>query len=91
VIASAGADGTIRVWHWQTENESVVLGQHNEGMNSVAFSPDGTKVVSDGADNTVRVWECAICRLITDEDLLKMVASRITRELTPDERMTFLH
>ncbi len=90
VVVSAGTDGTIRVWHWQTEDESAVLNRQDEGVTSIDISPDGTKVVSDGADYTVRVWECEICGLVTDEDLLRMVASRTTRELTPEERMTFL-
>ena len=29
---------------------------HLETVNSVAFSPDGTKIISGSADNTVKIW-----------------------------------
>ena len=90
VVVSAGDDGTIRIWHWQTERESVVLNRQDEGVNSIALSPDGTTVVSDGTDYTVRVSDCEICTLATDEDLLRMADARTTRDLTPEERTTFL-
>ena len=30
---------------------------HSRRINSVAFSPDGTKIVSGSDDKTVKVWE----------------------------------
>ena len=29
---------------------------HSDDVRSVAFSPDGTKVVSGSEDNTVKIW-----------------------------------
>ncbi|KAL0945083.1 hypothetical protein HGRIS_004237 [Hohenbuehelia grisea] len=29
---------------------------HSDSVNSVAFSPDGTRIVSGSYDNTIRVW-----------------------------------
>ena len=30
---------------------------HSDCINSVAFSPDGTKIVSGSDDGTIKVWE----------------------------------
>ena len=30
---------------------------HSDCINSVAFSPDGTKIVSGSADETIKVWD----------------------------------
>ena len=31
---------------------------HSDCINSVAFSPDGTKIVSGSNDQTIKVWDC---------------------------------
>jgi len=30
---------------------------HSDSIRSVAFSPDGTKIVSGSADGTIKVWD----------------------------------
>ena len=30
---------------------------HSRDINSVAFSPDGTKIVSGSSDQTIKVWD----------------------------------
>ncbi len=62
---------------------------HEGPTNAVAFSPDGRQIASASLDGTVRVWMCEVCGPI--EEVLAMAEQRVTRELTDEERQTFLH
>jgi WD40 repeat protein len=33
---------------------------HSEWITSVAFSPDGTKIVSGSGDKTIKVWDFGV-------------------------------
>ncbi len=59
LLASAGEDGTIRLWDAVTCRETAVLTGHEGDVNSVAFSPDGRTLASAGDDATVRIWDTA--------------------------------
>jgi WD40 repeat protein len=60
-IATAGADGSARVYDAESGKELLVVrgrhcaGQGNCAVNRVVFSPDGTKIATTGADATVRI------------------------------------
>ncbi|MDR2106396.1 MAG: pentapeptide repeat-containing protein [Coriobacteriales bacterium] len=56
-LASAGADGTIRLWDTKTATCTTILEGHNGGVKSVAFSPDGATLASAGDDGIVRLWD----------------------------------
>ncbi len=56
IIASAGADNTIKLWNLR-QNSVKTLGNHEGTVNSVAFSPDGKTLVSGSDDSTVKAWE----------------------------------
>jgi WD40 repeat protein/tRNA A-37 threonylcarbamoyl transferase component Bud32 len=62
LLASAGDDGTVRVWDWTTRQElySPLPGREAipVGMaQSVAFSPDGRWLAAASDRGTVRVWD----------------------------------
>ncbi|MEM7536584.1 MAG: CHAT domain-containing protein [Chloroflexota bacterium] len=56
-VLSAGADGTIRLWHANTLTPISLLYGHRGPVRSVSFSLDGTHIISGGDDNTVRIWD----------------------------------
>jgi WD40 repeat protein len=56
LIASAGAEGTVKLWRAADGALLRTLTGHDGDVNGVAFSPNGSYVASAGADGTVRVW-----------------------------------
>ena len=58
-LASAGADGTVRLWDLETGDEGPVLRGHAGPVRAVAVSRYGNRILSGGDDGTVRVWDGA--------------------------------
>jgi WD40 repeat protein/tRNA A-37 threonylcarbamoyl transferase component Bud32 len=58
-LASAGQDGTVRVWDLATGKEVLTLKGHAGPALGVTFSPDGKRLASAGEDKTVRIWDAA--------------------------------
>jgi WD40 repeat protein len=59
VLASACADGTVKLWEVLTGTERIVLKGHEGGAGAVAFAPGGRPLVSGDADGVVRIWSLA--------------------------------
>jgi WD40 repeat protein/tRNA A-37 threonylcarbamoyl transferase component Bud32 len=50
-------DTTVRVWGATTGREILTLKGHTGRVNSVAFSPDGKRIVSGSHDKTLKFWD----------------------------------
>ncbi len=73
------------VWDLNTGNRIVELELHTEAINSVAFSPDGDRLITASTDGTA--W---IVRLFSStQGLIDYARSFVPRELTPCERKRF--
>jgi WD40 repeat protein/DNA-binding SARP family transcriptional activator len=74
-IATAGADGLIRVWLVPKGSRSsgdtatgeilFTLSGHSDEVRGVAWSPDGERLATSSADGTAHLWDAA-----TGEELL---------------------
>jgi WD40 repeat protein/tetratricopeptide (TPR) repeat protein len=59
-LASAGNDGTIKLWDSQTGREIATLRGHTHPwLDEVRWSPDGHRLASACDDQTVKVWDVA--------------------------------
>lgn len=63
LVATAGADHTIRLWDGNSTGQMRALEGSSDWMYSAAISPDDKLVAGGGADGLVRIWEAATGRL----------------------------
>ena len=54
---SGSDDKTLRLWDAVSGAHLNTLNGHSNLVMAVAFSPDGTRIVSGSADNTLRLWD----------------------------------
>ncbi len=83
VLASGGADDTVRLWDVATHRQiGPPLAGHTSAVTSVAFSPDGKTLASGSADDTVRLWNVTYVADIVPSTYL---CASIGRSLTHSE------
>jgi WD40 repeat protein len=47
----------LKLWDAQTGQEILTLKGHSDRVWSVAFSPDGKRIVSGSVDETLKLWD----------------------------------
>jgi WD40 repeat protein len=55
--ATAGQDGTVRIWSGESGLLTAVLAAHPKGALACRFDPSGRYLATGGADGHVRVWD----------------------------------
>lgn len=84
-LATVDVQMVIRLWDTQTWQEKAAIKGHGNVVRSLAYSPDGTHLVSGSLDQTARVWNLSrnvqdVIKLTTPE-----TSSNFSRALfTPD-------
>ncbi len=58
-LALAGGDQTVKLWNVETWENIRIFAGHEDVINSVDFSPDGSQILSASSDGSAIVWDVA--------------------------------
>ncbi|WP_346009640.1 hypothetical protein [Streptomyces sp. SID1328] len=87
-VVTSGNDATTRIWSTTDNSPPVVLHGFGASVENTNVLP-GNRFVSSHDDGTVRVWTCLPCEPI--DEVLRRSRDGITRELTQEERASYLN
>ena len=71
-LASTGYE-SVNLWKIDTGEKIVTLTEHTGWVNAVAFSPDGSALISGGDDATLRIWDVTPYRSTPQESLVRII------------------
>ena len=55
-VVAFGYENDVLRWDLHRNDRLAVLSGHDQPVNSIAFSPNGDRLISGGEDKTIRVW-----------------------------------
>ncbi|MCI0339693.1 MAG: WD40 repeat domain-containing protein [Planctomycetales bacterium] len=71
LVASAGTDGSARVWDVAAGREIRKLQGHRRDLTDLSFTPDGRLLVTSSLDSTAKVWEVASGREVQEFNAIR--------------------
>jgi WD40 repeat protein/tRNA A-37 threonylcarbamoyl transferase component Bud32 len=72
---------TIRIWDLLEGKSGWEVGKHRDVIQHLAFSPDGTHLVSAGVDETLKIWDVAAAKEVAS---FQEEAAVFDAEFSPD-------
>ena len=72
ILASTGYE-SINLWKVDSGEKITTLTGHTGWVNAVAFSPDGSALISGGDDATLRIYDVTPYRAISEEDMVRII------------------
>jgi WD40 repeat protein len=86
-IAASGNTTTVTIWKTEDTGEPLTLDGFPAPVTTIT-TLDDDRYITTHTDGTIRIWRCPACGTMTE--VLATAKRHTTRQLTPDERRTYL-
>jgi WD40 repeat protein len=86
LVATAGQDGSVRLWDATGSSSSPMLTLRGSGerLNTISFNPDGRRLAEGGADGSARIWDVSGGQQIFRRDITDKPIAISDLALIPD-------